>query len=87
MSYYSTVLCAFMSCLVYLGLFETKDCRYELDRDASMDPSLTEMVEKAIKILGKNPKGFFLFVEDKYYLFCVSHAIICFIAYIIPLNK
>lgn len=46
-----------------MGLFETKDCRYELDRDASMDPSLTEMVEKAIKILGKNPKGFFLFVE------------------------
>ncbi|XP_047229990.1 intestinal-type alkaline phosphatase [Girardinichthys multiradiatus] len=46
-----------------LGLFETKDCRYELERDSSMDPSLTEMTEKAIKILRKNPKGFFLFVE------------------------
>lgn len=49
-----------------LGLFEPKDCRYDLDRDPSMDPSLTEMMEKAIKILSKNPKGFFLFVEDKY---------------------
>ncbi|XP_039888457.1 intestinal-type alkaline phosphatase-like [Simochromis diagramma] len=46
-----------------MGLFEPKDCRYELDRDPSMDPSLTEMTEKAIKILSKNPKGFFLFVE------------------------
>uniref|UniRef100_A0A3Q0S6I0 alkaline phosphatase n=1 Tax=Amphilophus citrinellus TaxID=61819 RepID=A0A3Q0S6I0_AMPCI len=48
-----------------MGLFEPKDCRYELERDPAMDPSLTEMVEKAIKILSKNPKGFFLFVEDK----------------------
>uniref|UniRef100_A0A3B5KWP2 alkaline phosphatase n=1 Tax=Xiphophorus couchianus TaxID=32473 RepID=A0A3B5KWP2_9TELE len=48
-----------------LGLFEPKDCRYELERDTSMDPSLTEMTEKAIKILQKNPKGYFLFVEDK----------------------
>ncbi|XP_037530495.1 intestinal-type alkaline phosphatase [Nematolebias whitei] len=46
-----------------LGLFEPKDCRYELERDQTMDPSLTEMTEKAIKILSKNPKGFFLFVE------------------------
>lgn len=49
-----------------LGLFEPKDCRYELERDPAMDPSLTEMTEKAIKILSKNPKGFFLFVEDKF---------------------
>ncbi|GAA6219808.1 alkaline phosphatase-like [Lates japonicus] len=47
-----------------MGLFEPKDCRYDLERDPSMDPSLTEMMEKAIKILSKNPKGFFLFVED-----------------------
>lgn len=46
-----------------MGLFEPKDCRYELERDPTMDPSLTEMMEKAIKILSKNPKGFFLFVE------------------------
>ncbi|CAJ1060789.1 intestinal-type alkaline phosphatase [Xyrichtys novacula] len=47
-----------------MGLFEPKDCRYELERNATTEPSLTEMVDKAIKILSKNPKGFFLFVED-----------------------
>ncbi|XP_027146257.1 intestinal-type alkaline phosphatase-like [Larimichthys crocea] len=46
-----------------MGLFEPRDCRYEVDRDPAMDPSLTEMTEKAIKILSKNPKGFYLFVE------------------------
>ncbi|XP_067272500.1 intestinal-type alkaline phosphatase [Pseudorasbora parva] len=46
-----------------MGLFEPKDTRYELERDPEMDPSLTEMVEKAIKILRKNSKGFYLFVE------------------------
>ncbi|KAL4630744.1 intestinal-type alkaline phosphatase 1-like [Arapaima gigas] len=48
-----------------MGLFEPKDTRYELDRDKTKDPSLTEMVEKAIKILQRNPNGFYLFVEDK----------------------
>ncbi|MBN3295587.1 PPBI phosphatase, partial [Amia calva] len=48
-----------------MGLFEPQDTRYELDRNPKTDPSLTEMTEKAIKILSKNPKGFFLFVEDK----------------------
>ncbi|XP_057181990.1 intestinal-type alkaline phosphatase [Triplophysa rosa] len=47
-----------------MGLFEPKDTRYELERNPNMDPSLTEMTEKAIKILRKNPKGFYLFVED-----------------------
>ncbi|KAG8581679.1 hypothetical protein GDO81_007752, partial [Engystomops pustulosus] len=46
-----------------MGLFEPKDMKYEVNRDPSMDPSLAEMTEKAIKILSKNPKGFFLFVE------------------------
>ncbi|KAL1023319.1 hypothetical protein UPYG_G00039180 [Umbra pygmaea] len=49
-----------------MGLFEPGDCRYELDRNHKMDPSLTEMVEKAIRILRRNPKGFYLFVEDEY---------------------
>ncbi|KAM3876367.1 intestinal-type alkaline phosphatase [Diretmus argenteus] len=48
-----------------MGLFEPKDCRYEMDRDPTMDPSLTEMMEKAIKVLSKNPLGYFLFVEDE----------------------
>ncbi|XP_031757355.1 alkaline phosphatase, intestinal, gene 2 isoform X1 [Xenopus tropicalis] len=46
-----------------MGLFEPKDMKYELNRNASLDPSLAEMTEKAIRILSKNPKGFFLFVE------------------------
>ncbi|XP_075058466.1 intestinal-type alkaline phosphatase-like [Mixophyes fleayi] len=46
-----------------IGLFEPKDMKYELNRDPAMDPSLAEMTEKAIKILRKNSKGFFLFVE------------------------
>ncbi|XP_065115459.1 intestinal-type alkaline phosphatase [Paramisgurnus dabryanus] len=47
-----------------MGLFEPKDTRYEMDRNPNTDPSLTEMTEKAIKILSKNPNGFYLFVED-----------------------
>ncbi|XP_051844273.1 alkaline phosphatase, tissue-nonspecific isozyme [Antechinus flavipes] len=46
-----------------LGLFEPMDLAYELNRNNQTDPSLTEMVEVAIKILKKNPKGFFLLVE------------------------
>ncbi|KAJ7324668.1 hypothetical protein JRQ81_017688, partial [Phrynocephalus forsythii] len=49
-----------------MGLFEPKDMTYELDRDNETDPSIVEMTEKAIRILRRNPKGFFLFVEDKY---------------------
>nr|XP_057929045.1 alkaline phosphatase-like [Doryrhamphus excisus] len=48
-----------------MGLFEPKDCRYEMERNRLTDPSLTEMTEKAIRILSRNPKGYFLFVEDK----------------------
>ncbi|KAB0390458.1 hypothetical protein E2I00_005538, partial [Balaenoptera physalus] len=43
-----------------LGLFEPGDMQYELNRNNVTDPSLSEMVEMAIKILSKNPKGFFL---------------------------
>ena len=38
--------------------------QYEVDRVAeSKEPSIAEMTEKAIKILMKNPKGYFLMVE------------------------
>ncbi|NXL71325.1 PPBI1 phosphatase, partial [Leptocoma aspasia] len=47
-----------------MGLFEPKDMRYELNRNTSTDPSIVEMTEKAIRILRRNPNGFFLFVED-----------------------
>ncbi len=48
-----------------LGLFESSDMEYEADRgnDRAGEPSLTEMTEKAIRILSKNPKGYFLHVE------------------------
>ncbi|KAM6970132.1 alkaline phosphatase, tissue-nonspecific isozyme [Aplochiton taeniatus] len=46
-----------------MALFEPGDLRYELERDPAMDPSLTETTEKAVRILSKNPKGFFLLVE------------------------
>ncbi|NXK94413.1 PPBI1 phosphatase, partial [Formicarius rufipectus] len=47
-----------------MGLFEPKDMRYELNRNTSTDPSIVEMTEKAIRILQRNPNGFFLFDDD-----------------------
>ncbi|XP_063060386.1 alkaline phosphatase, tissue-nonspecific isozyme [Engraulis encrasicolus] len=46
-----------------MALFEPGDLRFEAERDPALDPSLTETTEKAIRILRKNPKGFFLLVE------------------------
>uniref|UniRef100_A0AAR2IX60 Alkaline phosphatase n=1 Tax=Pygocentrus nattereri TaxID=42514 RepID=A0AAR2IX60_PYGNA len=46
-----------------MALFEPGDMRYEVERDPLMDPSIIETTEKAIRILQKNPKGFFLLVE------------------------
>lgn len=50
-----------------MGLFEQGDCRYNLDiaseNIAHKEPTLTEMVDKAIDILNKDENGFFLFVE------------------------
>uniref|UniRef100_A0A3Q3W0S7 Alkaline phosphatase n=1 Tax=Mola mola TaxID=94237 RepID=A0A3Q3W0S7_MOLML len=51
--------CPFLSA----ALFEPGDLRFEVDRDPKLDPSIVEMTEKAIRILQKNPKGFFLLVE------------------------
>lgn len=45
------------------ALFEPGDMTYDLERNTETDPSLTEMVDVAIKILKKNPKGFYLLVE------------------------
>lgn len=59
-----------MKCVcIYSGLFEPKDMRFEVFRNRTRDPSIVDMTEKAIQILSKNPKGFFLFVEDEYLLF------------------
>lgn len=67
-----------LSCPISLdaGLFEPGDCQYELERNAATDPSLTEMVDKAIRILRRNSKGFFLFVEDE-----------CFFLYIFNISR
>lgn len=48
-----------------LGLFEPSHMQYEADRagDRGGEPSLTEMTEKSIKMLQKNPNGFFLHIE------------------------
>ena len=48
-----------------LGLFEPSHAQYEADRagDKAGEPSLTEMTEKAIRMLNKSHKGFFLHVE------------------------
>lgn len=48
-----------------LGLFERSHMEYELDRakDTAGEPSLTQMTEKAIRILQRSPKGYFLMVE------------------------
>ncbi len=46
-----------------LGLFTSSHMSYDLDRDASKEPSLAEMTGKAIDVLKKNDKGMFLMVE------------------------
>ncbi|MFC0228486.1 alkaline phosphatase [Serratia aquatilis] len=48
-----------------LGLFAQSEMAYELDRvNQELDqPSLAEMAEKALEVLSRNEKGFFLMVE------------------------
>lgn len=49
-----------------LGLFERSHMEYEADRlsDTAGEPNLADLTEKAIKILRKNKKGFYLHVES-----------------------
>ncbi len=48
------------------GLFNESHMQYEADRgnDIAGEPSLSDMTEKAIKVLDNNDKGFFLSVES-----------------------
>ena len=50
-----------------IGLFDFAEAQghmsYELDRDPAKEPSLAQMTTKALEILTKNDKGFFLMVE------------------------
>jgi len=49
-----------------LALFNESHMQYEADRgnDIAGEPSLSQMTEKAVKILDNNDKGFFLMVES-----------------------
>ncbi|XP_076722086.2 intestinal-type alkaline phosphatase [Callospermophilus lateralis] len=46
-----------------MGLFEPVDTKFEIYRNPVLDPSLMEMTEAAIRVLSRNPLGFYLFVE------------------------
>jgi alkaline phosphatase len=48
-----------------LALFEPSHMQYEADKaaDPAGEPTLTQMIDKALRILQKTPQGFFLHVE------------------------
>ncbi|KAL6070288.1 hypothetical protein STEG23_008542 [Scotinomys teguina] len=46
-----------------MGLFEPAEMKYDINRNTSLDPSLKEMTEVAVRMLSRNPQGFYLFVE------------------------
>ena len=46
-----------------VGLFTLSHMNYERDRNPTNEPSLSDMALKALSILQKNPKGFYLMVE------------------------
>ncbi|MCX7786501.1 MAG: alkaline phosphatase [Spirochaetes bacterium] len=46
-----------------LGLFNMANMNYEIDRKATKEPSLAEMTEATLRILSRNPNGFFAMIE------------------------
>ncbi len=46
-----------------LGLFTPDHMSYEIDRDTLAEPSLAEMARKALALLARNPRGFFIMIE------------------------
>ena len=56
------------SYFIFTGLFNPSHMEYSPDRSSDIggEPSLTNMTEFAIKMLGKNKKGFFLLVEGRF---------------------
>lgn len=50
---------------MFIGVFANGHLKYEHERDNGPDgtPSISEMVEAAIKVLRKNEKGYFLMVS------------------------
>ena len=58
----------FLCSLWSVGLFERGHMQFESDRtnmtiEGDGEPSIAEMVEKAIRVLQKSDTGYFLFVE------------------------
>lgn len=55
----------FKSAEKIFGLFNKSHMRFDANRKTKVvkEPSLSEMTEKALQVLSKNPKGFFLMVE------------------------
>lgn len=53
------------------GLFAYSHMEFEADRDTGPtgDPSLADMTSKALSVLERSNKGYFLFVESKYALY------------------
>ncbi len=49
--------------MLHLALLSYDHMEYEIDRDANEEPSIVEMTQKAIELLEKNEKGYFLLVE------------------------
>jgi alkaline phosphatase len=46
-----------------LGLFASSHMSYDLDRNPAKEPSLADMATRALDVLQKNQKGYFLMVE------------------------
>lgn len=47
------------------GLFSQSHMDFEMNRKNEEQPSLTEMTTTAIRLLNKNPRGFYLLVEGQ----------------------
>lgn len=45
------------------GLFDESHMQYHMVADPDTEPTLSEMVQAALAVLGKSPRGYFLFVE------------------------
>jgi alkaline phosphatase len=46
-----------------LGLFGTDQFAFDIERDTLREPSLTAMTAKALELVGRSPRGFFLMIE------------------------